>query len=189
MKITRLCQILLIGLLVLGCSVCAYASGEHHEPRWGDFAWRIVNLILFCAILWYFTGGLIKRFFKNRKQAIQDTLKDLEQKREDAKAKLAEVEKRIANLEAERQAILDESKAQAERLKKGILSDAQRRAGQIVDQAKRTAENESQAMLAKVRATMADEIVDAAGKALQNRLTSEDHDKLINNALDKVALQ
>lgn len=184
----RLIQIMTVAIVVLGCAAYAHASGEH-EPRWGDFAWRILNLILFCAILWYFTGKLIKRFFKNRKQAIQDTLNDLEKRREDAKAKLAEVEKRIANLEAERKAILDESKAQAERLKKGIVDDANRQASQIVDQAKRAAENESRAMLAQVRATMADEIVDAASKALQNRLTNEDHDKLISNALDKVALQ
>lgn len=189
MKIGRLSQILGVAALILFCAVCAEAAGEHHEPRWGDFAWRIVNLILFCAILWYFTGGLIKRFFKNRKQAIEDTLKDLEKRREEAKAKLAEVEKRIANLEEERKAILEESRAQAERLKKGIMEDAHRQAGQIVDQAKRTAENESQAMLAQVRSTMADEIIDAASKALQNRLTKEEHDKLINNALDKVALQ
>lgn len=189
MKIGRLSQILTAAAMVLCFAVCAQAAGEHHEPRWGDFAWRIVNLILFCAILWYFTGGLIKRFFKNRKQAIEDTLKDLEKRREEAKAKLAEVEKRIANLEEERKAILEESRAQAERLKKGIVDDAHRQASQIVDQAKRTAENESQAMLAQVRSTMADEIVDAASKALQNRLSPEDHDKLINNALDKVALQ
>lgn len=184
----RLTQILTVTVLVLAWAGYAHASGGH-EPRWGDFAWRVVNLVLFCAILWYFTGGLIKRFFTNRKQAIQDTLNDLEKRREDARAKLAEVEKRIANLEEERKAILEESKAQAERLKKGILADADRQANQIVDQAKRTAENESQAMLAQVRATMADEIVDAASKALQNRLTGEDHDKLIANALDKVVLQ
>lgn len=189
MKKTRMCQILILAVLLLSWSVCAYAEGEHHEPRWGDFGWRIANLIIFCGILWYFTGSLIKRFFTNRKQAIQDTLEDLEKRREDAKAKLAEVEKRIANLEEERKAILEESRLQAERLKKGIMENAHRQADQIVDNAKRAAENESQAMLANVRATMADEIVEAASKALQNRLTKEDHDKLIDNALDKVALQ
>lgn len=189
MKIKRLSQILMMAVLILGWAVWAQAAEEHHEPRWGDFAWRVANLVIFCGILWYFTGGLIKRFFRNRKQAIEDTLKDLEKRREEAKAKLAEVEKRIASLEEERRAILEESKAQAERLKKGIMDDAHRQASQIVDQARRTAENESQAMLAQVRSTMADEIVDAASKALQNRLTNEEHDKLINNALDKVALQ
>ncbi len=174
-------------LLALACASPALAS-EGHEPRWGDFAWRIANLIIFCGILWYFIGNLCKRFFRNRRQTIQDTLADLEQKKVEAHKKLEEIEQKIASLEAERKAILDESRAQAERLKKGIVDDAHRQAERIVDQARRTAENEGQAMLGKVRATIADEIVDAAGKALRGGLSGEDHDKLINNALDKVTL-
>lgn len=176
----------LLTVLVLCAPVLA---SEAHEPRWGDFAWRILNLILFCAILWYFTGKLIKRFFRNRKQTIQDTLDELENRREEARNQLSEIEKRIANLESERKAILDESKAQAERLKQGIMADAQKQAGQIVDQARRAAENEGRAMLDQVRATVANEIVDAATKALRGQLTEEDHDKLIANSLDKVSLQ
>lgn len=160
-----------------------------HEPRWGDFAWRVLNLILFCGILWYFTGKIIRNFFRNRKANIQNTLDDLEKRREDAKANLAEIEKRIANLEAERQAILDESRAQAERLKKDIVDDAARQASQIVEQARRAAENEGRIMLDGVRATVAGEIIDAAEKALRGQLTQEDHDRLIANSLDKVVLQ
>lgn len=181
-----------LGLFTLALLLAGAApvlAGEGHEPRWGDFAWRVVNLILFCGILWYFTGGLIKRFFRNRKQTIQDTLDELEVRRTDAKAKLAEVENRIANLEAERQAILDESAAQAERLRRNIVEDARRQAEQIVEQARRAAENESRAALNNVRATVANEIVDAAAKALRGKLTESEHHKLISNSLDKVALQ
>lgn len=184
----NLIRCLLALWLVLAAAAPAFA-GEGHEPRWGDFAWRILNLILFCAILWYFTRNIIKGFFRTRKQTIQDTLAELEKRREDEKAKLAEIEKRIANLESERNEILNESRAQAERLKNGIVADAQRQAGQIVEQAKRAAENEGRAMLEQVRSTVANEIVDAAAKALAGKLTEAEHDKLIANSLDKVALQ
>lgn len=183
----NLSRIALALLLLLALAAPALASGGH-EPRWGDFAWRVVNLILFCAILWYFTGKLIKNFFRGRRQNIQETLDDLEKRREDAKKNLAEVEQRIANLESERKAILDESRAQAERLRQGIVDDAQKQAGQIVEQAKRAAENESRAMLEQVRSTVAKEIIDSAAKALRGQLTEEDHDKLIAKSLDKVAL-
>lgn len=164
-------------------------ADELHETRWGDFAWRVLNLIIFCGILWYFTGKLIKRFFHNRRQGIQDTLDELEARRKQARESLAEIEKRIANLESEREAILAESRAQAERMKQGIVDDANRQASQIVDQARRAAENESRAMLDEVRAKLADEIIEAARKALAGQLTEEDHDRLIANSLDKVALQ
>ncbi len=181
-------KLLLPALLLFGLASSAWAS-EAHAPRWGDFAWRIANIVLFCGILWYFVGGLIRRFFINRKQTIQDTLNELDKRRAEAKENLAEIEQRIANLEAERKAILDESRAQAERLKQGIVDEATRQAGQIVEQARRAAENESRAVLEQVRAKVADEIIEAAGKALQGRLTAKDHDKLIAKSLDKVVLQ
>lgn len=174
-------------LLLLAWAEPSLAS-DGHEPRWGDFAWRVLNLILFCSILWYFTGNLIRRFFRTRKQTIQDTMTDLEKRREDARANLEEIEKRIANLEAERKAILDESQAQAERLKKGIMDDARRQAQQIVEQARLAAENEGRAMLDQVRSQVAGEIIDAAAKALRGQLSEEDHDRLIANSLDKVVL-
>lgn len=174
--------------LALGMADVVMAS-EGHEPRWGDFAWRVLNLVLFCGILWYFTGKLIKSFFRTRKQTIETTLTELEKRREDAKAGLAEIEKRIANLEAERKAILDESRAQAERLKKNIVDDANRQASQIVEQARRAAENEGRAALDGVRQKVANEIVEAAAKAMRGQLTEEDHDRLIANSLDKVVLE
>lgn len=184
----RIFGALLLAILFLLPAVMAHAS-EGHEPRWGDFAWRVLNLLIFCGILWYFTGNLIKRFFRERRKTIEDTLAELENRKIESKRNLEEMEQRISSLESERQAILDESRAQAERMRKGIMEDAERQARQIVEQARRTAENESRAMLEKVRETVADEIIIAAGKALQGRLTEEDHNRLIDDALNKVTLQ
>lgn len=49
----------------------AMASEGHAAPRWGDFGWRVLNFVIFAGILWYFVGGLAKRFFKNRREGIQ----------------------------------------------------------------------------------------------------------------------
>lgn len=180
---------LLGGLIVAGAFFAteAWAAGEH-APRWGDFGWRVLNLALFVMILWYFLGGLTRRFFSARRQNIQGTLDDLEQRRARAREHLAAIEKRIANLDAEREAILLESRQQAQNLKQNILDEARRQAEQIVEQARRAAENEGRAALDNLRATIADEIVEAAEKALKGRLTAADHSRLIANSLDKVVL-
>ncbi|MBO4300169.1 MAG: ATP synthase F0 subunit B [Desulfovibrio sp.] len=164
------------------------ASEGHDAPRWGDFGWRVINLIIFAAILWHFIGGIAKRFFKGRRENIKNTLDELESRREKAKEELSSVEQRIANLDAERQSILDESRQQAENLKRSILEEAQRQAAQIVEQAKLTAESEGRAIIAELRATIADEIVDAAERALRSQLTPDQHERLITNSLNKVVL-
>ena len=168
--------------------VGAFASEGHEAPRWGDFGWRVLNFVIFAGILWYFVGGLAKRFFKNRRETIGGALDSLEERRARAREQLAAVESRIARLNEEREAILAESRKQAESLKAGIVDEAHRQAAQIVEQARMTAENEGRTVLAEVRAVIADEIVDAAEKALSSKLNAEAHDKLIANSLKKVVL-
>lgn len=172
-------------LVLITVSTAFAADGE---LRWADLGWRVLNIILFVAILWKFTGKLIVNFLTGRREGIAKNLDDLQQRRMDAKARLAEVEKSIADLATERQAILDESRAQAEAAKNIIIADAHRQAEQIMEQAKRNAQNEARGVLMQVRATIADEIVDAAEKVLESKLDEAKHDKLINNSLTKVVL-
>lgn len=176
---------LALALVVLSTSV-AYAS--EGGPRWGDFGWRVLNLIIFAAILWKFAGKLAVNYFTGRRQDIAQSLDDLSARRETAKKGLENIERQIANLDAERKAILDASLAQAEAGKQAIIAEAHKQAAQIVEQARRTAENEGRAILQEVRATIADEIVDAAEKVLSSKLDAAKHDKLIDNSLTKVVL-
>ncbi|MDR2799832.1 MAG: F0F1 ATP synthase subunit B [Desulfovibrio sp.] len=167
----------------------ALAGDGHGEPRWGDFGWRVLNFVIFVGILWYFVGGLAVKYFRGRKQGIRETLDNLEERRRSASEHLSIVEKRIAGLNQECDAILQESRQQAQALKDGIIADAERQAAQIIAQAKSAAESEGRAVLAEVRGIVADEIVVAAEKILSARLDNAAHEKLIDNSLDKVVLQ
>ena len=167
----------------------ALAGDNNGEPRWGDFGWRVLNFVIFIGILWYFVGGLAVKYFRGRRQGIRETLDNLEDRRRRASEHLAIVEKRIAGLNREREAILQESRQQAQALKDGIIADAERQAAQIVAQAKSVAESEGRAVLAEVRGVIADEIVSAAEKILSVRLDEAAHEKLIDNSLNKVVLQ
>ena len=175
--------------LTLLFAVGAQASEGHDAPRWGDFGWRVLNFIIFAGILWYFVGGLARKFFSGRRARISQDLQDLEARR--AEARSAWMKWKSASqllFEPERKAILDESLAQAESVKQAVVEEAKRQAEQIVQQARRTAENEGRAMLAEVRAAIADEIVDAAEKVLAEKLTAAEHEKLSTSSLNKVVL-
>lgn len=171
---------------VLLTASTAYAADG--ELRWGDFGWRVLNLVVFVAILWKFAGKIIVNFLTGRREGIRQELDDLEAGRVSARQKLAEIEEGIANLENERKAILDESRDQAEAAKQAIIQEAHRQAEQILEQARRTAENEGRAVLAHVRESIAEEIIDAATAVLESKLDAAKHDKLINNSLTKVVL-
>ena len=184
-----LCPALLgAAILTLGLADPALAAEEGHGLPWGDFAWRVVNIIVFVAILWHFVGKLAVNFFRGRRKGIQDGIDDLTARREDAKQKLLEIQERVANLEEERKAILDESRAQAEALRADIVARAHEQAGQIIAMAHATAESEGQRVLQQMREAIADELVDATREHLVKSLNKKQHEKLINNSLKKVVL-
>lgn len=172
----------------IALAVAADAAAGHEPPRWNDFGWRVLNFAIFAGILWYFVGGKAVAYFKGRRQGIRDDLENLDERRRTAKQHLSAIELRIARLEEERRAILDESRGQASRIKAAIIAEAHNQAAQIIEQARRTAESEGHAVLAEVRATVADEIVAAAEKMLREKLSAADHEKLIADSVNKVVL-
>ena len=167
----------------------AFAS-EHSiaDMPWGNFAFRIGNFVLFIGIIAYFFGAKIKGFFKGRTQQIANEITLLEQRKAETSAALAEVEDRIKNLEVERKAILAEYQAQGEAAKATIIAKAEEAAVRLQEQAKRTAQNEIDQAVDAIRADMAEKIAQAAERMLAERLSTEEHGKLIDQYLTKVVL-
>jgi len=181
---------LLTLVLILLAAGVAYAAGDGHEPpRWKDFIYRIITAALVIAVIWKLAGKKIVEFFTGRREGIAKELDDLETRKEKAREHLLAVEKRIANLEKERAAILREYEARGEALKAEIVAKAENAAAQIMTQAKQTAENEVDKALAALREELADKIVEAASESISGSLTARDHEKLLNSFLTKVVLQ
>ena len=171
-------------LVTIICAAPALASeGGNEAPRWGDFAWRVVNLIIFVWLLWHVN------FFSGRKKKIKEGIDNLTDRRKAAEAHLSEIEAHIANLDAERTAILEESKQQAEALKQEIIAKAHEQAKQIVEMAKVAAESEGQNMIQQLRETIANELIEETRTKLLSSLNKSEQKKLINNSLKKVVLQ
>ena len=179
-----------IALVLLTAAVALTADGqaEGGQSTGMNFFWRLLNIVIFVGVLYKLVGNKIKAFFAGRRDGIRTELEELEARKTEAELRLVEIKKRIANLDAECGAILEESKIQAEQLKAAILAEAHKQAEQVREQALRAAENESKAAMEQLRAALADEIVIAAEALLQSKLDGAQHEKLINNSLTKVVL-
>jgi F-type H+-transporting ATPase subunit b len=175
--------------IVLGSASLAFASGggEAHES-WANLAFRIVNIALVLWCIWHFFGKKIVAFFKGRTEGIATEIRTLEERKADAQKRLEDVEKSIANLEGERDAILSEYKAQGETMKAAIIAQAEKSAEQITAQAKSTAQNEIKAAVEAMRAEMADKIVEATEELISQKLSAAEHTKLVDKYLTKVVL-
>lgn len=164
------------------------AGGGHHGIPWTNFILRVINFVLFAGIIWWAAGKKIIAFFGDRKSQIQNELDDLAGRKAQAEEKLKGVEAGIAGLEREKQSILDEAKAQGETLKAAIIAKAEKDAEALKEQAKRSAADEAKVALDSIRGEMAELVVEAATKIVQEKLTASDHDKLVDEYLTKVVL-
>ncbi len=164
------------------------AAGGHHGMNWSDLIFRLINFALFVGIIWKFAGKKIAELFRGRREQIETQLSDFTARRQEAEARLKDVESSIANLEAERAKILDEFKAQGESLKAAILAKAEKDAAKIVTTAETTAAQERRSAEKRIRGEVADLIIEAAEKMLTEKLGKAEHEKLVDEYLTKVVL-
>ncbi len=158
-------------LVTAGVALASEGGGEHHAD-WGNFAFRVANFVIFIGIIYWAAGKKIVGFFSGRRKGIEQELNDLESRKAEAAKNLADAEYR----------------AQGEAMQAAIIEKAEKTASQITEQAARTAENEIKQAMETMRAEMADQIIAAAEKMLQEKLTGEEHEKLIDKYLTKVVL-
>jgi F-type H+-transporting ATPase subunit b len=177
-------------LAYLGVSAALVFAGsaqpDSHAPAWGDLGWRLLNFGCFAGILWWAAGDRLLAALGSRRAAIAGELDDLERSRRQAEQQLQDVSARVAELEAQRRAILEEGEARAAALGRQIIAQAERQAEEVLEQARRAAENEARALAVSLRARMADEVVSAAERMLSGHLDAGGHDRLIDRALQKV---
>ena len=176
------------GILLLSVAATAMANEGHGLP-WGDFALRIINFAIFIGIIWYAAGKLIKKFFAGRREGVMNQMAELDARKNEAEKRLADVEQRIAHAEDECRKLIEDGRAQAERMRESIIQDARVQAEHIVGQARRLAEQQGKAELDAIRQHMAEKITSQVKKDLVAALSEQKHMELIDKSLSKVVLQ
>lgn len=178
------------GLVAVATLVLLGIVSHYSDPynAWINLLARVGNVCVFLYILWRAGGKAIVFSLSSRRTNIAEELDSLARRKLEAEEQLKDLQGRIANLNAEREAILEESRAQGEALKASLIAEAQAEAEKIREQAARAADTETKGAVDALRNQIADEIIEAVEASLKERLNANKHAKLIDNALKKVVL-
>lgn len=179
---------LILALLLVAAIIFNLADPMNFHPDLKNQVWRVINFVIFLAILYYAGGRKLFTFFPSRSREIETELNDLDDRRKNAEKRLAEVEQSITNLEEEREHILAQAKSQGETLKADIIARAESAAEIIKQQAKISAEQEAKFALEEIKAELAEKVTEAAEAMIRKKLKAEDHKALINDSLTRVVL-
>lgn len=112
-------KIILLSLLVVPAVLIA-SGGDAESSRYfaqtgreSDFLPRLVNFIIFAALLYYLIANPIKDFFKGRSADIAKQLNEIEEKLKAAKDEKKEAQARLDASEKKAEEILVDAKAEA----------------------------------------------------------------------------
>jgi F-type H+-transporting ATPase subunit b len=178
----------MVAAMLLTAAVAFAAEGGHDSAKWWDFLWRLITFGAVVFILYKAAGSRMKEFFTGRSYQIKSELDDLEARKIEAEKQLRDVERSIANLDKEREEILNGFKREGEKLKAAIVANAEANAQKIKAQAEVSAAQEAKLAVEAMKAEMAEKIVEAAEKLLKEKLSKADHEKLVGDYLTKVVL-
>jgi F-type H+-transporting ATPase subunit b len=183
-----------VDLLAVAGSLPRDALGAFAAEEGGGLAinlfWIVVsslNFLVFAVVLNLLFGGTVRRILGERRERIEQGLRDAEQAREDRERAEAD---RLATLkEARREAkeILDRSQRLAQETRDADIAATKAELERLREQATSEIEAEKQRAVAELRREVADLALAAAGKVLGEEMTGERQRRLVEDFLRETA--
>ena len=144
--------------------------------------WKFVNLALFIVVAMYlhrvWAHGLAQAL-KSRGEGIKRELQRAREEKEQALAKLAEVEAKIQRLDSEVSAIREQAKLEAEAERERIKVATESEMAKLKQQAQREIESSAKAALQELREYAAQQSVALAEASIRRDLRTEDDKRII----------
>jgi F-type H+-transporting ATPase subunit b len=170
----------------------AFAGGDAHgeSTYLFDLANQSASLLLLVGLIIYFAGGSIKSGLVNRAESIAQEIEAAKSAHDKAHKLLNTYEEMINAFETERESLLATYRAQGEEEKAKLIEEGKAEAERVAKDAKRTAENEFAAMQNKIERELVDVSLARAEELIVKKINITDHTRLTQSylsELDKIA--
>ena len=155
----------------------------------GNAIWTLVIFVLVIVVLGKFAWGPLLNALQKREQFIRNSLQEAKNDREAAEARLQEYESRLQEATTEATKIVEQGRQEADKAKARIEETARTEADKMLDRAKREIDLARQSAIKDLYATSAELATDIAGKVLKRELSSQDHERLIQESIEELNRQ
>jgi F-type H+-transporting ATPase subunit b len=152
----------------------------------GLLIWTLINFALFLLILIKFGSKPISEALKAREHKIEDSIAQAVKANSDAQEALAQVKLQMENARSEVAEIITKGKKQAEEIIHKASEESNKIKKQKLDEALKEIESSKNAALFQLRSEVADMVVNATEKILDEKLDKEKDYKLIDSFIQKL---
>lgn len=181
---------LAVALSALLLPSTAFAAGGESKWAWYyQWAGAGLNMILIVFLIVKFARPAVQKSLTARKARIDSDIEEAERLRKEAKARLDELEGKISQLDAERDAILSEYREIGEGEQERILAQAERDADRIRKEAEiwsATERARAQNLIEREIAVMA---VELAEQSLRDEMKVMTQKKLVDDTIAQLEAQ
>jgi len=183
-------------ILFMAAGLCGAALGEdapavEEEPSpfsgsLADAVWTVVSFVALLLVLWRLAWKPVLAGLTGRREFIEKQLKDAEDTHKEARQVLSEYQDKLANADREGKGIIDTRRSEGEKEADRIMAEARKEADALRVRLEMDLE--------RARKRAQSELLDEAGgivlrlgeEILGRTLRDEDHEKLINQAIERI---
>jgi len=156
----------------------------HIEPR--IMAAQVTGFILLWILLAKYLFKPVMALLKAREAELKAAYDKAAEERGQAERIRAEVEARLAEIQAEDRARIQAAVAEAQSVKDEMIAEARARAEETLRRGEEDLARERQKILAEMRAQTVDISLAAAAKIIGESLDEDRHRRLVNDFIDKL---
>ena len=178
-----------LGVLMAVC-ICIGLAQEKHAPTAEEkdlTLWKWANFAVLAGGLGFLIAKNAGPFFRSRTEKIQEGMAEAEKLRADAEARVAAVDARLANLQADvealRSAAAGEQAAAAERMRQETAAEM----AKIRAHAEREIASAGKAARMELKRYCAELALHLAEQKIRERMTPENQDALVRSFVQNLA--
>jgi len=162
------------------------------EAPWWDYPgfelWKFINLAIFVGVLVYILVRKVRlgEAFRTRRENIIRDLALAKQERDNAVAKLKEVEERLARLDSEVATIQEQSQREVAEERERIARATETEVAKLSEQAQREIESAGKVARHDLRRYAAEKAVGLAEEMIRREMRPEDDARLISRNIQEL---
>lgn len=156
------------------------------NKTFGLIFWTIFNFSILLFLLLKFAVNPIRKALKAREDKINSDIKNAHDNNLAAEATLKEAHEKIANAHKEMSDIIAKGRAQSEEIVRKATEEAENVKRAKVNEAIKEIDRSKDAAIKELRKEMADLVILATSKMINETLDKEKHIKLIDSYIEKL---
>ena len=155
-------------------------------PATNELVWGIISFAILSAVLIKFAYPPIKKSMEERTEKIRNSLDDAEKAKTDAESVLAEYNRQLADARAESARIIEESRAQAEQVRRDLIARAEAEAAELRQRNADQVNAERDRVLGELRSQVGELAIELAEKIVESNLDHDANMRLVENYITSV---